>query len=592
MLNGEKSEIILSKTGRIWNFMPSCERNILYIKQTYEVDDLTARLACARMRCMSEGPEIFQSRIRTQMPDPDHLPDATIAFEHVFSALKEKRPMAVWADYDVDGACSGALMVRYFRFLNVDIEPYVPDRFEEGYGPNIMGLDSLKKKGIKDIFIVDCGSTSFAPLNFAHNQGMHVIVIDHHRVVDQYPVTTAFVNPKRPDAQGPAFLSSLCAGGLVFLFLVGLTRFLRDQDFFKDQQEPDLFSMLDLVALSTVCDMMPLRHLNRAFVKQGLKVMQQRKNIGLNALVDACRIRELPNPIHLGYTVGPRINAGGRVGNSSLGVRLLSSMNEAEAKDLAGELNALNLERQRIERETLEKAFIQAEEQKEKPYLFVYGSDWHEGVLGIIASNLKEAFFKPCFALAMKKETLKGSARSVPGIDASEVIYQAMEKGLLLTGGGHPMAGGLSLNFKEKDAFLTHLDDFFKEKKAPDCLPPLLIDMALSFEQLHSQNFSDTFEILGPFGADYPQPRFLLANIRLDHIVLFGHNHLRMRATQANGKSQSVLFFRQADKAIGQWLLSKPSHLVDCLVSIQVQHRPFASSWMTKNFMIVLEDIR
>lgn len=591
MFSVEKEQTIISKTGRMWDFVSSCERNILYIKQTYDVDDLTARLATARMRSMSEGPEIFQSLIRTQMPDPEHLPDATVAFEHTYKVLQEKKPMAVWADYDVDGACSGALMVRYFRSLGFPMEPYVPDRFEEGYGPNSAGLKSLKDKGIMDIFVVDCGSTSFAPMEFAHNQGINVIIIDHHRVVDTYPMAKAFINPKRPDAQGPALLSSLCAGGLVFLFLVGLTRFLRERDFFKDHKEPDLFSMLDLVALSTVCDMMPLRHINRAFVKQGLKVMCQRKNMGINALLDACRIRELPNPIHLGYTVGPRINAGGRIGNASLGVRLLSCMDETEAKTLASELNVLNSERQRIERETLEKAFEQAIAQKDRPYLFVHSHDWHEGVLGIIASNLKEAFFKPCFVLTVRKNALKGSVRSIPGVDISELIYQAMEKNLLISGGGHPMAGGLSLDMNGVDAFLVHLDSFFQDTKPPENLPPLLVDMALSFEQLQSQDFVNTFDIVGPFGADYTPPKFLLSNMRLDRITPFGHNHLRLRATQANGKRQTLLFFRQADKPVGQWLLSKPFHLADCLVSIQIQRRP-SNACMTKDFMIVLEDIR
>lgn len=548
---------------------------------------MMARLAAQRMRSMDEGDEIFFPFLKNHLPDPLSLPDIELAFEQVYQCLLEKRPIGVWGDYDVDGACSSALLVKYFRWLGLSVTPYIPDRFQEGYGPNTQGLQILATTGIRDVFIVDCGTTSFIPLAEAARAGMTVTVIDHHRVGSHYPQVHAFINPKRYDFQGPEEFQTLCAGGLVFCFLVGLNRYLRWKDYFDEEEEPSLFQLLDLVALSTVCDMMPLRHVNRAFVKQGLKVMRQRKNVGLTALIDSSGIKEAPTPVHLGYTIGPRINAGGRIGDSSLGVRLLSCEDKRESLRLAQELNQLNLERRLIERQISEEALAQAVGQENKPYLFVYGQDWHEGVLGIIASHLKESFYKPTFVMTAKGPLLKGSVRSVLGVDAGELIHIACEQDILLTGGGHPMAGGLTIEQSKLPEFLKLVDDFLTTHKAEDPQPPITIDMALSFEQLQTDEFFQVLDTLSPFGADYPHPRFLVSNIKINHVAAFGYNHLRMYGTQMNGQSQSMIYFRQAHKDVGKWLLSQESPTVDCVVTVQIDYR-----WGYRRPVLIIEDIR
>ena len=577
-----------SRMGKTWLHPKDCERTILFLRQKYDISDMAARLASHRLHSLDEADEIFSPYLRNQLPDPSFLPDVELAFEHTLSCLLGKKPLGIWGDYDVDGACSAALLVKYFRALDIPVTPYIPDRFQEGYGPNAAGLLALHDQGIETVFIVDCGTTAFQPLAAAKKRGMSVIVIDHHRVAPLHPDSLALINPKRADYTGPLLLQQLCAGGLVFLFLVGLSRYLRDQNYFDEngKTEPDLYSFLDLVALSTICDMMPLRHINRAFVKQGLKVMRQRKNVGLTCLIDTSRIKDVPNPIHLGYTIGPRINAGGRIGDASLGVRLLSCEDKPAAMHMAQELNQLNQERQAIERTTLEQAMAQAQMQTEKPYIFVFGDHWHEGVLGIMASHVKEAFFKPSFVLTAKGSWLKGSVRSIPGVDIADLIHRACEKNLLVTGGGHPMAGGLTVEREKLPELFDFIDTFFQECDTPPESPSIPIDMAITFEQLRSPEFFQALECVGPFGADYPQPKFLASGLLIEHVKPFGYNHLRMYGVQPNGQSHAMVFFRQAEKDIGKWLLSKPSHRVDCLLTIQSEYR-----WGYQRALLIIEDI-
>lgn len=588
-----KRDQALSRTGKQWIVPTAQEKDVLFLQQKYGVCDLTARLSAHRMDNLEQAEEIFSPYIKQHLPDPALLPDGQKGFDCITQALTatDTKPWAVWGDYDVDGACAAALLVKYFRALNIPITPYIPDRFQEGYGPNIQGLRALKAQGIHHIFVVDCGTNALQIMDQAAQEGLSIIIIDHHRVGPEHPQAVAFVNPKRADVLVPSILTQLCAGGLVFVFLVGLNRHLRWTGYFttKNIKEPDLFSLLDLVALSTICDMMPLRHINRAFVKQGLKVMRQRQNIGLTCLIDAAKINDVPNPTHLAYTVGPRINAGGRIGDASLGVRLLSCTDKQESLLLAQELTSLNYERQTIERATWEKAVLQAHAQhtEGKPYVFVHGHDWHEGVLGIIASQLKEAFHKPAFVMTVKGSFLKGSVRSVPGIDISHFIHLAYAEGLLVTGGGHPMAGGLTCSLDKHTALLGFLDDFLCTFPVPDHQPYFIVDATLTFEQLRHPQFMRMLDTVGPFGVDYPQPKFVLSGLRLQKVQTFGYNHLRMLAVQPNGMTYPMVYFRQADKPLGQWLLTQPSELVQCLISVQADQR-----WGYQRAQLILEDIR
>lgn len=584
--------VFISQTGRDWVFLSACERYVEYLKEHYHVNDLTARLVAHRS-VIEESEEIFSPFLRTHLPDPSYLPDLDVAVQHLKETVLARRPLAVWGDYDVDGACASALIVKYCQALNHTVIPYIPNRFQEGYGPNIQGFCTLRDThNVHDLIVVDCGSTSFAVMEEAQALGIRVTIIDHHQVPGpQHPASVAFINPKRSDYLGPDVLKTLCAGALVFVYLVGVNRHFRAQGVFEKLQcgEPDLFTLLDLVALSTICDMMPLRGINRAFVKQGLKVLAQRKNLGLANLLDVSGIREEPNATHLGYAVGPRINAGGRVGNSVLGVRLLSTVCTIEAFDIAQELSTLNQERQQIERETERLALLQATEQKNNRYLFLWDSSWHEGVLGIIAGHLKEIFGKPTFVLSEKGGMLKGSSRSISGIDIGQLIHKACEEGVLVTGGGHPMAGGLTLRFDQIDAFRAFLDKYFSTYSPAKTLEPLKVDMVVSLSQLSHPDFLDTWERVGPFGSDYPAPIFLVKGVHVRQVSTFGYNHLRLKICAAENPFTlySTISFRTADKPSGLWLLSMPEERIDMLLTLQISRK-----WGRRYANFVMEDFR
>ncbi|WP_165780579.1 single-stranded-DNA-specific exonuclease RecJ [Holospora curviuscula] len=582
----------LSHTGRDWLFLSACERYVSYLKERYQVNDLTARLVAHRS-VIEEAEEIFAPFLRTHLPDPSHLPDLLKGVRHLEDVVREKRPLAVWGDYDVDGACASALIVKYCEGLNHPVIPYIPNRFQEGYGPNIEGFRMLRDvHHIQDLIVVDCGSTSFEVMILAREYGIRVTIIDHHQVPGvNHPECVAFMNPKRLDYTGPEVLKTLCAGGLVFLYLVGVNRYFRDAGVFTDLNtvEPDLFSLLDLVALSTVCDMMPLRGINRVFVKQGLKVLGQRKNIGLAHLMDVSGIREEPNATHLGYALGPRINAGGRVGNSTLGVQLISTNSTTKALDIAQELSVLNQERQQIERATEQLALAQALKQEQKAYLFLWDKTWHEGVLGIIAGHLKEIFGKPTFVLSEKNGMLKGSSRSVSGVDIGQLIHKACEHGVLVTGGGHPMAGGLTLRFDQIAPFREFLEHYFESCAPTKTLTPLNIDMIVSFAQLNHPDFLDVWERVGPFGADYPSPIFMVKRVFVRHVTSFGHNHLRLKVCSEESPSvlYSVVCFRITDKPSGRWLLSLPKEPIDMLLTVQMSRK-----WGKRYPNFIMEDFR
>jgi single-stranded-DNA-specific exonuclease len=575
-------------TKKEWLFPNASFEDIQMLQEKYDVSEVAARLTLHRIQNLQEADVIFSPYLKNHLPDPSLLPDVEKAYAHVYQSLKAGKKFGVWGDYDVDGACSSALLMKYFKMLGFSMTPYVPDRFEEGYGPNIQGMAFLKSQGIQDLFIVDCGTTAFEPLEFAQEQGFQVIVIDHHRVGDFFPKCHSFINPKRFDYQGPEILANLCAGGLVFLFLVGLNRYLRENNFFSEKcPEPDLLMLLDLVALSTICDMMPLRDVNRVFVKQGLKVMRYRKNIGLTALIDASGVKEPPNPMHLSYNVGPRVNAGGRIGDASLGAQLLSCDDLNQSLEISKQLNLLNQERQQIERKVEEEAHIQAQAQSQQPVLFLYSDSWHEGVLGIIASHLKEIYYKTTFVMTLRKGLLKGSVRSIPGFDVGELIHQACEKKLLVTGGGHPMAGGLTLDPVLKEEFLEFVQFFFQNNRTEEVHPPIIVDMPLTFQMLKDPKFFEALEMVGPFGAQYSPPKFLCSRIRLESIIPFGYNHLRMQGFQMDGRRCSLVYFRSADKEVGEWLRSKSTHLVDCVVTIQIDNR-----FSYPKPYLIIEDLR
>jgi single-stranded-DNA-specific exonuclease len=581
----------LSCTGKQWRQLEPDLRKAQYLMQTYALSALTAQILAKRLTNPEETPLFLNPLLKHQLPDPEHLPDLQPALERIARALQAKEKIAIWGDYDVDGATSSALWVRYFRELGVEVEAYIPDRFQEGYGPNTKGLQTLFQKGISLVITVDCGTTAFEPLAFAKKQGIDVIVIDHHRGEALNPDCFALINPYRLDVEANLVepYQGLAAVGLSFLVAVGLNRFLREQGAFNAGKEPDLLSLLDLVALGTVCDVMSLRGLNRTFVTQGLKVLAQRTNLGLQTLCDVAGLNTYPTAYHLGFLLGPRINAGGRIGNASLGVQLLICESLREAEKISQKLNTLNQERQQIEAELEQEACAQAMSQLEEgaTALVVSGDNWHAGVIGIVAGRLKERFYRPTFVISFEAGQGKGSARSIPGLDISSLIHEACHQGILQGGGGHAMAGGFSLESTKMDAFQTFLQHKTAAFYASHSGTPVVeVDACLTFQAL---SFPMVEEIgkLAPFGAGNPQPRFLFQQVRIAKAAFFAEQHARLTLKQADGAQVEGVVFRAKDTPLGRAIFSHTQGILDIVGTVQLSHWGGSSK-----IQLIVEDVK
>jgi single-stranded-DNA-specific exonuclease len=485
------------------------------------------------------------------------------AARRLADAVVRKEPVAIFGDYDVDGACSSALVARFLGHHGVRSRIYIPDRLTEGYGPNKAAIDQLIGEGAKLIVTVDCGTTSVDVLAGAGQRGVDVVVIDHHQADEVLPAVHALVNPNRLDdisGQG-----HLCAAGVTFLVLVATVRELRRRGFYgAGMPEPQLIGDLDLVALATVADVVPLRGLNRAYVTKGLQVMRGRENVGLRALQDAAGLSEAPTAYHLGFILGPRINAGGRIGDAGLGAKLLSTDDESEAVRIAVLLDRLNKERKEIEQAALEEAIAMAdrllEETPDLGVLMVGSADWHRGVVGLIASRITERFKRPSCVIAWDKEAVggivagTGSLRSVAGIDIGAAVRHAVAAGHLLKGGGHAMAAGLTVD----KAKLDDLARFFATALAGAAVrlaeqATLVIDGALTPSAVND-GLVDLIERAGPYGQGNPQPRFAFPAHRVKFVKPVGTAHLRCVLEAGDGSRLDAVAFRAAGQPLGELL--------------------------------------
>ncbi|MEO1280833.1 MAG: single-stranded-DNA-specific exonuclease RecJ, partial [Pseudomonadota bacterium] len=479
-----------------------------------------------------------------------------------FSHAKEQ--VAVFGDYDVDGACSSSLMKRFFSHHGIDARIYIPDRLREGYGPNANAIKELIDDGAKLIVTVDCGTTSFEPLAAAKGTGTDVLVIDHHQSNETLPDVHAVVNPNRQDDLSEQ--GHLCAAGVVFLVMVATARVLRARGVYPGKfGDPALLNELDLVALATVCDVVPLVGLNRAYVTKGLQVMRGRRNIGLRALFDAAGLDQTPTPYHLGYILGPRINAGGRIGDSGLGATLLSTAHNGEAEKIAALLDRLNKERKAIEQQTLEEAMTRAElvveETPDIPLVLVGSEEWHKGIVGLVASRLTERFHRPSCVLSWTKDAATGarsgtgSLRSVAGVDIGGAVRAAVDKGLLLKGGGHAMAAGLTVaedKLAELEAYFAEaLTETASEARASAGLE---IDGAL-VPSAAKEDLLALIDRAGPFGQGNPQPRFVFPAARVKFAKIVGETHVRCVLEGGDGSRLEGIAFRAAGEPIGRALL-------------------------------------
>jgi single-stranded-DNA-specific exonuclease len=524
-----------SLTGRRWvGPDPETMRLASALEQGAGLDPALAQVLARRGVAPEAAQAFLAPALRDLMPDPRRLKDMDAAASRLIAALDRRERIAIFADYDVDGGASAALLIDWLRALGQPATLYIPDRIDEGYGPNEPAMAALA--GDHDLIVcVDCGTLSHGPIAAAH--GAEVIVLDHHLAGATLPDCVAVVNPNRQDEDGS--LGHLCAAGVVFLLLVEANRRLRE----TGRNGPDLIGMLDLVALATVADVAPLIGLNRAFVRQGLKVMARRARPGLVALGDVAKLDRPPTSYHLGFVLGPRVNAGGRIGAADLGARLLSTTDPAEAAALAKRLDDLNTDRRDIEGRVREAALAQAEARGfEAPLVWAAEEGWHPGVVGIVAARLKEATNRPAVVIGFEGDAGKGSGRSVTGVDLGAAIQRLAAEGLIEKGGGHKMAAGLSLSRTQLDPAMSRLSELLAKQGAGDrgptdlCLDGLLMPAACSVELI------ERLEDAGPFGASAPAPRFALPGLRLRHTRPVGNGHLKLTLSDGVTTLDAICF--------------------------------------------------
>lgn len=544
-----------SVLGRSWRLRPCQEALALSISQRHGVPELVGRVLAGRGVGPDEARSFLSPRLRDWLPDPSHLHDLDRAAERLADAVLAREPVGIVGDYDVDGATSTALMVRYLRSLGVVVEFEIPDRMRDGYGPTHRILEGLAARGCRLVLTLDTGTTAFAPLGHAAELGQEVIVVDHHAAEPRLPVALAVVNPNRLDQISP--LKHLAAVGVTFVLLVAVTRTLRRCGAFASLPEPPLLQWLDLVALGTICDVVPLMGLNRAFVHQGLKIARSNGSPGMTALAAAAGLAGVADARQLGFVLGPRINAGGRIGRSDLGARLLSTHDAVEAASLAGELHALNAERQAIERGLLDAAQRAVEPQLTAglPVLLASGVGWHPGIVGIVASRLVERHHRPVVVLGIADGVAKGSARSIRGFDLGAAVIAARLEGLLQQGGGHDMAAGMTLAVAELERLHRFLLDRFAAEISTGVPPPAAIELdgALSVGAAQPSLVLQ-LQQLAPYGAGNAEPSFMLTDAFVNASRVVGDSHVSCVLTGPAGGRVKAIAFRSAATPLGREL--------------------------------------
>ncbi len=540
-----------SLRGKRWLSKACDDRAALALAQRLGVPEIVGRVLAARDVDLDAAGDFLNPTLKRLLPDPSGFKDMDAACERLASAVMQGESIAVYGDYDVDGATSSALLARYLKALGAAPRIYIPDRLSEGYGPNREALLGLAKDKISLVVMVDCGTCAHGPLKAAAEVGLDVIVVDHHKAEPQLPPAVAVVNPNRMDEDNAH--GHMAAVGLAFLLVVGVNRALDGAGWFDSRPKPNPMDWLDLVALGTVCDVVPLTGVNRALVTQGLKVIALRANTGLRALADVSGVSEPPGTYHAGFILGPRINAAGRIGDSSLGARLLSSDDAHEAEDLAQTLDDLNRMRRDIEAAVAVQAAEQAEAQAkdDPPLILVAGRDWHPGVIGIIAGRLVERFNRPALAVSLEGDVGHGSGRSVKGVDLGAAIISARQAGLLEKGGGHAMAAGFTVSAGRLEDFR----EFMNTRIAADVaeagiVPSLNLDAAITVKGANME-LAKALEQVGPFGAGNPEPKFAIARARLIRADVVGQDHLRCILAGEDGGRLSAMAFRCNDSEMG-----------------------------------------
>jgi single-stranded-DNA-specific exonuclease len=546
-----------SLRGLRWRERTADAHAVQTLSRLFRLPDIAARLLAARGVTPEEAARFLDPKLKDWFPDPSTFADMDLAAEAIEDAIARGRPCAVLADYDVDGATSAAQLIRYFRARGRDLALYVPDRLAEGYGPSALAFERLKAAGIELVITVDCGAAAEGPLRAAADLGLEVVVLDHHLMSGPPPPARAVVNPNRPDCQSG--MGALTAAGVVLVTLAAVNRLARKNGSIGSNNLPDPIATLDLSALGTVCDVAPLTGFNRAIVTQGLKILAQKRSPGLAALAAVAGRADSATVYDLGFVLGPRLNAGGRIGEATLATQLLIADDPAEVESLAVRLHALNAERRQIEADIVNEAAALAEGD-EAPVIVVGARHWHPGVIGIVAGRLKERLRKPVIVLgsAGPDEPAKGSGRSISGVNLGRAVAAAARAGVLSAGGGHAMAAGLSMEWDRVGDFRAFLaaelsqetQDSAEEARA------LSID-ALAGAAAVNLGLIDALERIGPFGAGHPEPLLALANMRVKFAKRVGESHLRITLEDARGKGVRGMAFNCANEPMGEMLTQK-----------------------------------
>ena len=578
----------LSLGGNLW-YVPEVDEAVCSrLADSCGLPLFLAKILCLRGIGVAEADDFIHPKLQNLMPDPYVLKDMRKAAEKIAEVIIKGGKIAIIGDYDVDGATSTSELTRFFRFNGIDTLIHIPSR-EEGYGPSDLAFAEFKSAGADLVITIDCGTTAFEVLDRAAERGFEIIVIDHHEAETRLPKVYAVVNPKRLDEDNTfGYLQYMSAVGVGFMTLVAVNRVLRDKGFYKNRQEPDLLSLLDLVALGTVCDVVPLLGLNRAYVKQGLKVMAKMQNIGLKHLMKVLNLNEAPTAYHLGFMIGPRINACGRVGDASLGSKLLCSENDLEAQMLAEKFNQFNIERKEIENYVLLSAIEQLEgKEQEYPMAFVWGKDWHQGVIGIVAGKLKERYNVPSFVLSVEEDEVKGSARSIAEIDLGALIIAAKEKNLISGGGGHTMAAGFSLHEEQIPEFRKFVGKYILERLGAEKVVPMLnIDCVLNLNAIND-DFAQKLSLLEPYGTGNSEPLIMLKDIQINWPQIVGNGHVKCQLVSNSGYKLSAIAFRVVDNEIGNTLLNSRGEKYDIVGKLK------SDSWQGRTrIQFIIEDIK
>ena len=576
----------LSVSGKNWILKKFNDEEILYFKDNFFLDDITAKLLSIRKIKKEDVNSFLNPSIKNYLPNPNSLVDMEKSSLRTIKSIKNNEKIGIFGDYDVDGATSTALLGKYFEQLDIAYEIYIPDRKTEGYGPSIKGFKKLIDNNVNIIFTVDCGTLSFEAIEYAKNRNIDVIVLDHHQSEVNLPQAYSVVNPNRLDDKSK--LQYLCAAGVTFMFLISINSQLRLDNWFSNcnKEEPNLLNFLDLVSLGTVCDVVPLIGLNRAIVKQGLKIFKFKKNLGLKNLLNICKIDTNPSIYHLGFVLGPRINAGGRVGKCSHGANLLLDSDIKNSFKLATELNKFNEERKMLEKDLLEKILKTLKNNLNDPVLILQGKNWHEGVIGIVAARLKDKFNKPTIIISTNDKIGKASARSIVGFDIGSLIIAANQKKIILKGGGHKMAGGFSVEVSKIEELKNFI--FSKSKKFNTSVlaeKPLLIDSKIAPSAVNME-FYEKVNILSPFGSGNPEPKFYIENLKPVNNKIVGEKHIKSVLVGSDGSIVKTIAFNAIDNELGAYLLKKKNN------SFNIAGKLSLNEWRgQKNVEFIIDDI-